>query len=410
MTRKIIVVAMIALLMQSSLMAAENDQVILTLKKAEAQALQNDARLQQAQAEVSSSQSRTISAAQLPDPRLTLAALNLPTDTFDLGQEAMTNMKVGIQQSFPAGDSLQIRQAKAEAKMQLEAARIPQLKAQILRELRGQWLTAWAGQAEQHLLLKQRRVLRSLLPAVKGAYRAGRGNQSDVTRIRLQLARLLDEAAKLQGSQDTGLAGLSQWEINTSGELPENLPETLTKIPEGAVQDHPELRVSEARVGISREQIALDKQAYKPAWGLEASYGWRENRADLFSVGVSLTLPLFADKRQDPQVAASQKKYLAAREAVRDTRANLETRKSSAEVSISALDKRIDNYQTGIIPQLKTLRTLARSEYRSGRSDFDQALKTEEDLIKAGRSVLSLQVERARKIIELRYLLEEVQS
>lgn len=410
MTRKIIILAMIAQLVQSPFVLAENNQVTLTLQKAEALALQNDARLQQAEAEVASSQSSIISAAQLPDPKLTLAALNLPTDTFDLGQEAMTKLQVGIQQSFPAGNSLQIREAKAEAQMQLQAAKIPQLKTQILRELRTQWLTAWAGQAEQYLLLKQRQVLKSLLPAVKGAYRAGRGNQSDVTRIRLQLAWLEDEAAKLQGGQDIGLAGLSQWEINTTEELPKRLPATLIKMPEGAVVDHSELRISEAQAGISREQIELDKQAYKPAWGLEASYGWRENRADLFSVGVSLTVPLFAGKRQDPQVAASQKKYLAAREAVRDTRAKLETRKVSAEASISALDKRINNYQTKIIPQLKTLRTLARSEYRSGRSDFDQALKAEEDLIKADRSVLSLRVERARKIIELRYLLEEVQS
>lgn len=410
MTRKIIAVAVIALLMQSPLIAVENDQAILSLKKAETLALQNDARLQQAQAEVTSSQSRTIAVAQLPDPKLTLAALNLPTDSFDLGQEAMTKMQIGLQQSFPAGDTLQIRQAKAEAQTHLQEARVPQLKAQILRELRTQWLIAWAGQAEQRLLIKQRRILRSLLPAVKGAYRAGRGNQSDVTRIRLQLARLEDEAVKLQGGQESGLAGLSQWEINTTGELPENLPAALMKIPEGVVDQHPELLISEAQVGISREQIELDKQAYKPAWGLEASYGWRENRADLFSVGVSLTLPLFADKRQDPQVAASQKKYLAAREAMRDTRARLETGKVSSEVIITALDKRIDNYRLEIIPQLKTLRTLARSEYSSGRSDFDQALKSEEDLVKARRSILNLQVERARKIIELRYLLEEVRS
>ena len=410
MIHKKIIVATIALLLQSPFVVAEKNLATLTLEKAETLALQNDARLQQAQAEVASSQSKTISAAQLPDPKLTLAALNLPTDTFDLGQEAMTKMQVGIQQSFPAGNSLQIRKAKAEAQVQLQAAKIPQLKAQVLRELRAQWLAAWAGQAEQHLLLKQRQVLQSLLPAVKGAYRAGRGNQSDVTRIRSQLARLEDEAAKLQGGKETGLAGLSQWEINMTEELPKRLPAALKKIPEGAVTDHPELRLSEAQADISREQVELDKQAYKPAWGLEASYGWRENRADLFSVGVSLTLPLFADKRQDPRVAASQKKYLAAREAMRDTRAKLETRKLSAEASISALNKRINNYKTEIIPQLKTLRTLARSEYRSGRSDFDQALKAEEDLIKASRSVLSLQVERARKIIELRYLLEEVQS
>mgnify|MGYP002067641612 CR=1 FL=1 len=44
-------------------------------------------------------------AGALEDPRLGIAVLNLPTDTFRFDQEAMTQFKVGISQVFPRGDS-----------------------------------------------------------------------------------------------------------------------------------------------------------------------------------------------------------------------------------------------------------------------------------------------------------------
>ena len=410
MARKKILTTMFVLLTQVSFVSAERNAMVLTLQQAEALALKNDVRLLQAEAEVAASKATETAAGQLPDPVIKLAAMNLPTDSFDLGQEAMTNLQVGIRQNFPAGETLRKQQAKAQAQTRVQAADIPRLRAEIMRELRLQWLAAWAGQAEQRLLQQQRQVLQSLIPAVKGAYRAGRGNQSDVARIRLRIARLMDESAKLQGGRDAGLAGLSRWGVETESRLPEDLPAALTEIPVGMIGKHPELQLSEAQVAVLREQIELDRQAYKPAWGVEASYGWRENRADLFSVGVSLTLPVFAEKRQDPRLAASRKKYLAAREAVRDTRIRLETEKSRNEAEILALQSRIRNYRTEIIPQLKTLKTLARAEYRSGRSGFGQVLQAEEDLIEAQRSVLRLQVERARKIIALRYLLEDASS
>ena len=37
----------------------------------------------------------------LPDPVISLNAMNLPTDTFNLGQEAMTQMQAGISQAIP---------------------------------------------------------------------------------------------------------------------------------------------------------------------------------------------------------------------------------------------------------------------------------------------------------------------
>ncbi len=45
----------------------------------------------------------------LPDPVLSVGALNFPTDTFHVGQEAMTQVQTGISQRLPCTNGLSIR-------------------------------------------------------------------------------------------------------------------------------------------------------------------------------------------------------------------------------------------------------------------------------------------------------------
>ena len=45
----------------------------------------------------------------MPDPTLFAVAQSLPTDTFDTDQEPMTQLRFGIRQMFPKGDSLDIK-------------------------------------------------------------------------------------------------------------------------------------------------------------------------------------------------------------------------------------------------------------------------------------------------------------
>ena len=55
------------------------------------------------------------------------------------------------------------------------------------------------------------------------------------------------------------------------------------------------------------------KEAYKPQFGMNLGYGYRDDtpmgdsRADLFSIG-EVDLPLFTDNRQDQQVNAAKRR------------------------------------------------------------------------------------------------------
>ena len=78
----------------------------LTIKEAGQLALKDDYTLQAISARSRSMSELSVAVEQLPDPMLKLGFANLPTDTFNLGQEAMTQAVIGVRQMFPRGHSL----------------------------------------------------------------------------------------------------------------------------------------------------------------------------------------------------------------------------------------------------------------------------------------------------------------
>ena len=55
-------------------------------------------------------QAQSVAAGQLPDPMVSMGFANVPVDDFDLNQEAMTQFKVGVSQTFPRGDTRVLKQ------------------------------------------------------------------------------------------------------------------------------------------------------------------------------------------------------------------------------------------------------------------------------------------------------------
>lgn len=78
----------------------------LTLEAAIAQAIASDPWLNGSRYREDALTSESISASTLPDPKVSLMAANFPTDSFDINQEPMTQLTVGVSQMFPRGDSL----------------------------------------------------------------------------------------------------------------------------------------------------------------------------------------------------------------------------------------------------------------------------------------------------------------
>ena len=76
----------------------------LDLNQAEQLAIASDPLIENLKATSRSFEEESFAADTLPDPKLRFGAVNVPVDGFDMKQENMTQLKLGIQQNFPAGE------------------------------------------------------------------------------------------------------------------------------------------------------------------------------------------------------------------------------------------------------------------------------------------------------------------
>ncbi|TGD71519.1 transporter [Mangrovimicrobium sediminis] len=424
--KKFLVLALLCL--QGVAVQARDNPAALTLASAVAAATAGDPWLAGSEFREQALADEAVAAASLPDPRLSLAAGNFPTDTWDINQEAMTQLSVGVSQMFPRGDSLALQRQQKEQLSTQEPLLRRDRSARIAAQVARLWLSVYRAQEAIHLIEQDRVLFEYLVDAARASYTSAMGHtrQQDLVRARLELTRLEDRLAALRLEQEAGQRQLAQW-IGPAALQPlaQGMPPLETALSREALrvataseqqaytllQQHPALAAMDRRIEATTTGVDLARQSYKPEWGINATYGYRdddtfgEDRADLFSVGVTVDLPLFTGNRQDRQVGAAvaraealkTERQLLVRRLVADLRAGV--------ARLQRLDERSELYAGQLLPQMAQQAEAALSAYNNDDGDFAEAVRARIAELDAKIESLSLAVERGRAIADINYLL-----
>ena len=92
-------------------LGAPSNQVI-TLEQAISLALKHDPWLHGSELKQDAANYRSVAARTWSNPKVSIGMMNLPTNSFSLNQEAMTQFNVGVSQLLPRGDSLAIKESQ----------------------------------------------------------------------------------------------------------------------------------------------------------------------------------------------------------------------------------------------------------------------------------------------------------
>lgn len=365
-------------------------------------------------------QNRSTSSGQLPDPELQFGALNLPTDTFDVDQDPMTQLKVGVGQRFPAGHSRQREQAIYASQAGAALSSADERRLLVQREVQVSWLEIYYGREAATILRSNRQVLEQLRMFIRSLYQTGRGSQQDITRIDVELSRLAEREIMLGRETQAWRARLGRWLGDQAwrpvgGELPPwQTPVELDR--EGlaaSLVQHPAVIAMDHQVEASREQVELSREHYRPEWGVNVSYGHRRSedlagdpRPDLLSAMVSVSMPLFRKSRQDKQVAASMEQSSA----TLNRRSELLLRLRGemwAELSRARqYDRQIRLYEDAILKQLRLQAESALQAYQADATDFSEVMRATLATLDGELDYQRLQIDRLIALSQLRYYLE----
>ncbi|MEX2516459.1 MAG: TolC family protein [Gammaproteobacteria bacterium] len=383
----------------------------LTLDEAVATALAaEDPEFERFTARAQALENRAVADAQLPDPKLTSQVANVPTDSFEFDEDGMTQaLRLSLRQEFPAGKTLKVRGQQRQAEAGAERAR----REVALREVALVTRTAWLNLAYQtraiRIVTASREAIDKQIDSLLARFATGRMHAQDVLRTQLELSLLDDRLVEHRRQADVAREALARFIGREAFRpLPEAIPEfsepqALTAL-ESRLVGHPQVRVTDAQVEAADLGIELAEQAYKPEFAIEAGYGRRTERPDLATIGVTLSLPLFTDKRQDRRRAAAVHGRSAR---VFDRMTLLLDLKRQLEQELAnwqRLNERIALYRQAVGRRARETAEASITTYANSQTDFAELIRSQLAELDVELKLAELEIKAAQSWARLAWL------
>ena len=378
------------LLMASAVVSAAAGQNTstntLALEDAVAMAIQGNPELAGMQARAGGFAAIPSQAGALPDPMLSLNALNLPTDTFDRDQEPMTQLQVGIEQSLPFPGKLELKERAAEFDADAATSNVDETRLRLVHNVKQGWWQIYYLDRALDIVSRNQDLLRQFVQIAQTKYTVGEGLQQEVLLAQVELSRLFDRQIELQGlrrQQVARLNALLDRPVNTPVLLPKQLAEDLVGIlPEPqlitrAEASRPLLVQRRQEVEAARTRRDFARRDRYPDFKLGAAYGFRDgqnpdgsSRADFASIRLGVSLPLYAGRKQDKAVDQRASELLQRQFALQDELGKVRAEISAALADYQRASEQVQLYKTGIIPQARQSVASMLSGYQVNKVDF----------------------------------------
>ena len=391
----------------------------LSLQQAEQLALEADPLIMSHKATSRSYDAQSTASGTLPDPKLRLGIFNVPIDTFSTSEDPSTQLRIGIQQEFPRGDTTNLKQQQSKWLAQAAMAQAQDERLQLLMNIRDTYLNLYYEIQAGGIVNETRELFLKLVRITEDQYAAGRANQQDVIHADLELSRLDDRTIKIQGNEDEYRAYLAQWVGDVAWqEIDSNLP-MLPIVSDNfeinqLLTQHPAVMVETARVEASRKMIEVTRQDYKPGIGAFVEYRKRfgenldgSDRSDMMAAMVTIDIPLFTENRQDKNVAAREESANAARYS-RDDKLRILKRKLDKDRAIyKRLGERELIYKNKLINSATSNAEVSLNAYQSGITEFTTLMRARIMELDVRLDNLRIKVDRLRAQARLLYITGE---
>lgn len=361
----------------------------LTIEEAGQIALENDYTLQAFNARGQSMSELSIAAEQLPDPKLKLGFANLPTDSFSLSQEPMTQAVIGIQQMFPRGHTRLLNSQRIDHSKARNDSEAENRELQVLLAVREEYTRVYLQLERQKILKQSLIVFKELADITRDYYANGRAHQQDVVQAQLEASKVEERLALIQQMEEEARARLAEFiGSNAFRDMGPQWPQlgqpSSAQQSIASLKEHPRVQAWQFEVAKSKTSEDIALQAYKPGFAVDLAYGGRSgqnangsNRSDLLSVFVSMDIPLFTKNRQDRLLAASIADTSATEFIRDDVYRSMKARIEENFIKLTREQERLALYQDYLLPQAAFNAEAAFEAYQDAVDDLTTLMRAQ---------------------------------
>jgi cobalt-zinc-cadmium efflux system outer membrane protein len=348
--------------------------------------VRNNPGLAEMQARANAAAAIPSQAGTLPDPMLSFNALNLPTNTFNLSQEPMTQLQIGLSQSIPFPGKLALKEEAAQHEAEAISNSVEELRLSLVRDVKSTWWQLFYLDRALDIVRLNQDLLRQFVKIAETKYKVGQGLQQDVLLAQVELSRLLDQEIQLTGARSNEAARFNAL-LNRPGNKAVTVPrEAATHLPEIPEEDklyrlaeeaRPLLAQQRSRIDAARSRLDLAEKDYYPDFNLNAGYGFRSGnntngsaRANFATFGLAMNLPIYTERKLDKAVDQRNAELLGQTYNLQDTWLQVQRMITSARADFEQARDQVSLFNTGIIPQSRQTVNSMFAGYQVNKVDF----------------------------------------
>jgi len=371
--------------------------------------------LQASEAGVDATRSAEIAAGRLPDPTLSVGIDNFPISgppAFTLNADSMTMARVGIEQAFPNPAKRRAQRGRTQADIGVAEADLAVEGQNVRLETALAWVDLYYAKRRLAQLERLDESLGDLQATVSARLASGSARPSQALEPEQLRAAVKDRRSELEAEAAKAKARLARLtgdpDADVAGDPPGLEVDGLAL--RAHVASLPRLRALDAQAGVADANVTLARADKRPDWRVGTSYGRRVPAyGDMVSVTVSIDLPFFAKRRQDPLIAARESEANRAR-LMRDAGERDVLAALDSDLADHAMHhQRLMNARNTLVPLAKRRAELDMASYAAGKLDLGSALLSTLAEAEAEVDALSREADVARDAIRINFTYGEMQ-
>jgi cobalt-zinc-cadmium efflux system outer membrane protein len=354
---------------------------------------------------VASASAMASASGELPDPVLRVALEDLPVtgaDRFHTARDSMTTKRVELAQEWLSTDKRAARRAAADAVVSRESITWQAAAANTRLQTTLAFLDAFYAAEALKLTTLMEHHAHEELALSRARLASATSSSQEVLGLTGALGIAEDDVAEVTQQQVVANVAMERWVGFHSDEIAS--PGSFA-IPSEAVYvaRHPTVMTMRRDTDVAERAVAVAAANRNPNWSWEVGYAQRTGFSDLFTVGVSIPLPIARERRQDRETASKLALVERADADLADAVRMATAEYRSLIANEQRFQERISRYQQGVVVIAEQRTLAATASYRSNQTNLVTLFEARHAEVDARRKLLTLQRELAKTEAELAF-------
>ncbi len=356
------------------------DEPMLRLQPLIEEALARNPEIQAASRSVAKLSARIPQRGALPDPMLSYGVMNegrpIPFQT--LGELGFSEVYVGIAQDIPYPGKRPLREDVAQEEARAAEWVLESVRRRIVAQVKEAYYELYAVDAALDIVERNQDLLSNLERVASALYTVGQGIQQHVLDAQVEISRLEERISVLRQQRSVIEALLDSLLYRESGNplgrpepvRPEPLAYEMEQLWKMAEEASPALREQSQRVAAGERGLALAQRDLLPDLGFNFVYHNRGGLDPYYTFGGTLSLPLYAGRKQRKAIEEASEGLLESRHTFDAAGARVRYEVTEAYLGAKTAERLLALYEEGILRQARLSLDSATAQYQVGRVDF----------------------------------------